>query len=65
MTIEAIALHLLDNLDAKINAFSREIRDDLSKNSSWTPFTQSLGRRIYKGHRQAEPKDGVANRDED
>jgi 3'-5' exoribonuclease len=61
MTIEAIALHLLDNLDAKIHAFSREIRDDPSRDSSWTPFQQSLGRRLYKGHHQAEPGDGIAH----
>ena len=49
MTLEAIALHYLDNLDAKIHAFSREIRDDPSRDSSWTPFQQSLGRRLFKG----------------
>ena len=49
MTLEAIALHHLDNLDAKIHAFSREIRDDPSRDSNWTPFKQSLGRRLYKG----------------
>jgi 3'-5' exoribonuclease len=49
MTLEAIALHYLDNLDAKIHTFSREIRDDPSRESSWTPFQQSLGRRLYKG----------------
>ena len=49
MTLEAVALHYLDNLDAKIHAFSREIRDDPSRDSSWTPFQQSLGRRLYKG----------------
>ena len=49
MTLEAIALHYLDNLDAKIHTFSREIRDDPSKESSWTPFQQSLGRRLFKG----------------
>jgi 3'-5' exoribonuclease len=49
MTLEAVALHYLDNLDAKINTFSREIRDDPSRDSSWTPFQQSLGRRLYKG----------------
>ncbi len=43
MTLEAIALHYLDNLDAKIHTFSREIRDDPSRESSWTPFQQSLG----------------------
>ena len=50
MTLEAIALHYLDNLDAKIHAFGREIRDDPSRDSSWTPFQQSLGRRLYKGN---------------
>jgi 3'-5' exoribonuclease len=50
MTLEAIALNLLDNLDAKIHAFSREIRDDPSRDSSWTPFQQSLGRRLFKGN---------------
>jgi 3'-5' exoribonuclease len=49
MTLEAVALHYLDNLDAKIHTFSREIRDDPSRDSSWTPFQQSLGRRLYKG----------------
>ncbi|WP_165232231.1 3'-5' exoribonuclease YhaM family protein [Aquisphaera insulae] len=49
MTVEAIALHYLDNLDAKIHAFSREIRDDPSRDSAWTPFQQSIGRRLYKG----------------
>ena len=49
MTLEAIALHYLDNLDAKIHAVGREIRDDPSRDSSWTPFQQSLGRRLYKG----------------
>jgi 3'-5' exoribonuclease len=49
MTLEAIALHCLDNLDAKIHTFAREIRDDPSRDSSWTPFQQSLGRRLFKG----------------
>jgi 3'-5' exoribonuclease len=49
MTPEAIALHHIDNLDAKIHAFTREIRDDPVKDTAWTPFHQNLGRRIYKG----------------
>jgi 3'-5' exoribonuclease len=49
MTLEAIALHYLDNLDAKIHAFSREIREDPCRESSWTPFQQNLGRRLFKG----------------
>jgi 3'-5' exoribonuclease len=49
MTPEAIALHHLDNLDAKLHAVTREIRDDPCKETSWTPFQQALGRRIFKG----------------
>jgi 3'-5' exoribonuclease len=49
MTPEAVALHYLDNLDAKIHTFTREIRDDPTRDSSWTPFHQNLGRRIFKG----------------
>jgi 3'-5' exoribonuclease len=49
MTPEAIALHQLDNLDAKLHLFTREIRDDPGRESNWTPFQQSLGRRLFKG----------------
>jgi 3'-5' exoribonuclease len=49
MTPEAVALHYLDNLDAKIHSFTREIRDDPGRESNWTPYHQSLGRRLYKG----------------
>jgi 3'-5' exoribonuclease len=49
MTPEAIALHCLDNLDAKIHSFTREIRDDKNQLSAWTPFNQSLQRRLFKG----------------
>src|SRR4029079_18721400 len=49
MTLEAVALHYLDNLDAKLHAYSREIRDDPCRDSSWTPFQQNLGRRLFKG----------------
>ena len=57
MTLEAVALHYLDNLDAKLHAYSREIRDDPCRDSSWTPFQQNLGRRLFKG---VTPDDGSA-----
>src|SRR5262249_40519252 len=37
MTPEAIALHHLDNLDAKVHMFAREIKDDRNQSSAWTP----------------------------
>jgi 3'-5' exoribonuclease len=57
MTPEAIALHHLDNFDAKVHSFTRDIRDDPNKRSAWTPFNQSLGRRLFKGG--GENNDGV------
>lgn len=49
MTPEAIALHYLDNLDAKLHHVAREIRDDPGRGSSWTPFNPTLNRRLFKG----------------
>ena len=48
MTPEAIALHYLDNFDAKLHAFTREIREDANV-GAWTPFNQALDRRLFKG----------------
>jgi len=49
MTPEAIALHHLDNLDAKIHTFVREIRAERST-TPWTQFNPSLGRRLFRGN---------------
>jgi len=52
MTPEAIALHYLDNFDAKVHSFTRDIREDRNQSSAWTPFNQSLNRRLFKGTRE-------------
>jgi 3'-5' exoribonuclease len=49
MTPEAIMLATLDNLDAKVNTFTRDIREDRNAASAWTPYSQALQRRLYKG----------------
>jgi 3'-5' exoribonuclease len=49
MTPEAIALHHLDNFDAKVHSFTRDIREDRNAASAWTPYNQSLQRRLFKG----------------
>ncbi len=51
MTPEAIALHHLDNLDAKIHEFARGIEEDPNPNSHWTPYSQRLSRKLFKGER--------------
>ena len=56
MTPEAVALHYLDTLDAKLHAVAREIRDDPGRESNWTPFHPGLGRRLFKG--TPAPEDG-------
>jgi 3'-5' exoribonuclease len=58
MTPEAVALHYLDNLDAKIHAFTREIRDDPCKDTVWTPYNPSMNRRLYKGGQGGEAGNG-------
>jgi 3'-5' exoribonuclease len=49
MTLEAVALHHLDNLDAKIHNFQQLMRDDANLDSPWTQYHQSLGRKLFKG----------------
>ena len=49
MTLEAIALHYLDNLDAKIHSFLQIVDEDANADSVWTTFQPSLGRKLYKG----------------
>jgi 3'-5' exoribonuclease len=49
MTLEALALHYLDNLDAKMHALGQVIREDANSDSNWTPFQAHLQRKLYKG----------------
>lgn len=51
MTLEAVALHLLDNLDAKMHSFHLLMRDDPNVDSPWTTYHANLGRKFYKGGR--------------
>jgi 3'-5' exoribonuclease len=54
MTVEAVALFCLDNLDAKIAAFTQQLRDDPNVDSPWTNFNTNLGRKLFKGSGAAE-----------
>ncbi len=49
MTPEAIALHYLDNLDAKVHEFARDIANDANTQSHWTPFNPRIDRKLFKG----------------
>jgi len=48
-TLEALIVHHIDDLDAKVNAFQGFIEESRDEESSWTPFHRLLERFIYKG----------------
>ncbi|MEN6458482.1 MAG: HD domain-containing protein [Thermoguttaceae bacterium] len=51
MTLEAVTLAFLDNLDAKINTFCQLMQDDPNVDSPWTTYNANLERKLYKGER--------------
>jgi 3'-5' exoribonuclease len=54
MTLEAVALHHLDNLDAKMASFTQLIKDCPNVESNWTQYHANLGRKLFKGARSEE-----------
>jgi len=51
--LEAFALHLIDDMDAKIHGLSRLLKDDRQE-GSWTAFNKLLQRYFYKGDSSAQ-----------
>ena len=49
MTLEAVALYYLDNLDAKLNSFEQLIRNDPNVDSPWTHYHANISRKLFKG----------------
>jgi 3'-5' exoribonuclease len=49
MTLEAIALCSLDNLDAKVNTFANLMKEDPNVDSPWTTYHANLERKLFKG----------------
>ena len=49
MTLEAIMLHYLDDLDAKVNSFHQLMTDDANVTSQWTTYHANIGRKLFKG----------------
>ncbi len=48
LTLEAVALHHIDNLDAKIAAFTNIIETDVAADGNWTNYNPSIGRKLWK-----------------
>jgi 3'-5' exoribonuclease len=53
-TPEALLVHYLDDLDGKLEAMFRAIREDPGT-GHWTPFSRSLDRMFYKPRWPAVP----------
>jgi 3'-5' exoribonuclease len=58
-TLEALIVHYMDDLDAKVNAFQEYIRGARDEESDWTPYHRLFDRYIYKGR---SPRDAEAER---
>ncbi|MEM6688593.1 MAG: HD domain-containing protein [Planctomycetota bacterium] len=48
VTLEATALHHIDNLDAKLASYMTVIEADISGDTHWTNYTPSIGRKLWK-----------------
>ncbi len=55
--MEAIALHYLDNLDAKMNAFVTEVQKTREPERRWTEWSRMFERELYRGVIQKEKKE--------
>ena len=54
MTVEAIALHYLDSLDARMHSISDLIKSDANSDSNWTTYQPALGRKFCKSLSDAD-----------
>jgi 3'-5' exoribonuclease len=52
-TLEALIVHYIDDLDAKVNAFQEFIKSSPDDESDWTPFHRLFDRFLYKGMEKA------------
>jgi 3'-5' exoribonuclease len=48
VTLEAVALHHLDNLDAKLASYTNVIESDVAADGNWTNYNPSIGRKLWK-----------------
>lgn len=57
-TIEALILYMLDDLDAKFDAFYAHLMGDNSGDDQWTSYHSLFDRYLYRGHTDTpRPKD--------
>jgi len=57
MTAEAFTLNHIDNLDAKLHAFFRDVAADADPVRRWTGFNKMFGGALYKGFEETVEED--------
>ncbi|OPY11295.1 MAG: 3'-5' exoribonuclease YhaM [Syntrophus sp. PtaB.Bin001] len=59
-TLEALMVHYVDDLDAKVNAFQEYLNDFRNEETGWTPFHRFLERYLYRGRLlEAAPEESI------
>lgn len=53
-TVEALMVHYVDDLDAKVNAFQQYLNDFRDEETGWTPYHRFLERYLYRGRVEEE-----------
>lgn len=53
MTLEAVALHHIDQLDARMAATTQLLRNEAALDGGWTQYHANLGRKFFKGRDRA------------
>lgn len=48
-TLEALLLHHIEDMDAKVNAYQAAITKDVAEESGWTSYQKMFERYLYKG----------------
>ena len=51
-TLEAVALHHLENLDGQVNRFAGLLESARLSGQAWTAYDSELGRSLYAGHEE-------------
>lgn len=49
MTLEALVLHYVDSLDAKVAEFQKHILDNPNIGTTWTNYIPAIERNLYTG----------------
>ena len=62
-SMEAVALHHLDNLDAQVNRFKLLTRDARAKGENWTSYDKMLRRSLYVGNGRVMTREDEAQGD--